>query len=194
MTIWPAAGRSDRKGQALERRTRPKAKPNPGGGVRGGGSPPATNIHYDNRRGEVLERHTRPKAEATGGGCGRAGVPLLSPSIITTERAKRSSGARGRRPRQGGGRGRAGAPRYHHSLLQSRGRSARAAHEAEGRVNRGGVGGAEAPSLPMISRRSKAGARGGFRGAGAPPTPSSIITTTFYNISLQLFYNYFLQP
>ena len=30
----------------------------------------------------------------------------------------------------------------------------------------------------MISRRPKAGARGGFGGAGAPPTPSSIITTT----------------
>ena len=48
-------------GEALERRTRPEAEAR--GEVRGGGSPPATTIHYYNRRGEALERRTRPKAE-----------------------------------------------------------------------------------------------------------------------------------
>ena len=100
-------------------------------------------------KGEALERRTRPKAEASGGVSGGRVHPTPS-SIITTERAKRSSGARGRMPRQtGGGGGRREPPRPMMIQKATERRSARAAHEAEGRVN-GGVRGGGSPPATTI--------------------------------------------
>ena len=80
MTIWPAAGRSDRKGEALERRTRPEAEAR--GGVRAGGSPPATTIHYYNRKGEALENFPPAEGRPVGGVQGGQRPPAQHYSII----------------------------------------------------------------------------------------------------------------
>ena len=94
-----------------------------------------------------------------------------------TERAKRSSGARGRRPSKRGGWRKAGAPPLPPSIITTI-----LYNEAEGRVHGRG---APAPPLPMISRRPKAGQQGGPGGRSPPGTiiqNYNYITTFFYNL------------
>ena len=52
-------------GEALE--NFPPAEGRPVGGVRGGGSPPATTIHYYNRKGEALENSPPAEGRPVGG-------------------------------------------------------------------------------------------------------------------------------
>ena len=107
-------------GEALE--NFPPAEGRPVGGVRGGGSPPATIIHYYNWKGEALEQRTKHSSLSTGqrpasrGGAGGQHAPPNDEMMKAPERrsARASTPANGRPVGVVQGRQRPPAQHYYH--------------------------------------------------------------------------------